>query len=219
MASATPTPTPTPTPTRTFLSCEALDDAAADEDAATADTAEAETVAGEGGVDGGVDVNVTISVAVWVLAGASEDVGDFRVVGGGNKSKSILTVSPGSGFCTHAVPSASASGISSGQLLILSGMIPNSQCPKALASGTVSKQAAQSSSVFLMSGPLQYRYCRVALVCKSRSVKDNLALLFGPAHTSAHFWFAGMMSALSGYPKTHQFKVNFILTIELSLVH
>lgn len=49
MANATPTPTPTPTPTRTFLSCEALDAAAAEEDATTADTAEAEMAAGVGG--------------------------------------------------------------------------------------------------------------------------------------------------------------------------
>lgn len=108
IANTPPTPTPTPTPTRTFLPCEAFGEAAAEADAATADTDELEmAAAGEGGGNSGADVIVTVSVSVSVLAAGNTDVG---VEAGGNRSKSILIVSPKPGFCTQAVFSASASG-------------------------------------------------------------------------------------------------------------
>lgn len=63
-----------------------------------------------------------VSVSVWVLAAGASEADDVRVATGGNRSKSILTVSPRSGFCSHAVPNASASKWYFGQLLISSGM-------------------------------------------------------------------------------------------------
>lgn len=63
-----------------------------------------------------------MTVSVWVLGAGASEADNVGVTGGGNKSKSILTVCPRSGFCTHAVPNASASGLSLSQLPISSEM-------------------------------------------------------------------------------------------------
>lgn len=211
-----PTPTPTPTPIETLvrrlLLGETFEAAVADSDVATVEYDVCNDATKPEMAD---SVHVDVSVADPILVSVLVRVREMRLVAVGNISKSILTVRPRSGFCSHAAFNTLTSGFSSVRTSKRShSMVRYLQFPNIWASGAVFIQAMQSSKFLKVFGASQYRYCNFAFVSRSRSVKDILRPLSGPAHTSEHVAFAGGGDVLLGYAKTHQSKVNFMLTIE-----